>query len=223
MAFNLRRIREGENGHGKKYTQDEAAKKLNEFLGVHWSKATFSNAERSIEGKRIKQFSADEIVAIARAFDVTISDIFAPPYQVIHGRRAVISQPGLPRERALEPHQLDLLVMGEVVPPRTPQEAAYAFALLIALIEDARRWPPHDQSRHGPDRLASVLEAVNESLVRLGLHPDPTRAQGISRDLMRRIGSVADALDALRGLIGRAGRAPEDGLGVEETSQNRKE
>jgi hypothetical protein len=197
VAFNLKKLRET-----RKLTQDQAAEKLSRFLPGRWSKQAFSNAERSVEGKRIKQFTADEIVAITRAFDVTLSDLFAPPYEVIHGRPVIVNQPGLPRDRALEPHQLDLLVMGEVAPPRSPQEAAYAFALLIAVIENERR-PSHDRSGAGPGRQTAVLDAVNETLVRLGLHPGPERAQGISRDLMRRIGSVADALDAVRALIHR--------------------
>jgi transcriptional regulator with XRE-family HTH domain len=205
IALNLKKLREM-----RKMTQEQAAEKLSQFLPGRWSKQAFSNAERSIEGKRIKQFNADEIIAIARAFEVTISDIFAPPYEAIHGRPVLIKQAGVSHERALEPHELELLVMGEVAAPRTAQEAGYAFALLIGLIEAARGWSPDDELRNAPGRRAAIMETIEASLYSLGLHPDPARAQGISRDLMRRVGSVADALDRIREVLGGAVAPPRD-------------
>ena len=60
------------------WTQEEAAEQLAPFLGLKWSPATFSIVERSIDGKRIRQFSADEIVALSRAFDLPIGFWFTP-------------------------------------------------------------------------------------------------------------------------------------------------
>ena len=51
------------------WTQEEAAEQLEQYLGARWSKATFSAAERSIDGRRVRQFTADEIVAFSRCFD----------------------------------------------------------------------------------------------------------------------------------------------------------
>lgn len=48
-------------------------------LGQRWSRATFSAAERSVDGQRVRQFDADEIVALARAFDLPISWFSLPP------------------------------------------------------------------------------------------------------------------------------------------------
>ena len=47
------------------WTQEEAAERLEPFLGARWSGATFSIVERSVDGKRIRQFSADELVALS--------------------------------------------------------------------------------------------------------------------------------------------------------------
>lgn len=74
VAFNLHRAREWKN-----WSQDEAAEALEPYLGKRWSKASFSQAERSIAGKFIRQFTADEILAFARAFDLPIGWFFMPP------------------------------------------------------------------------------------------------------------------------------------------------
>ena len=74
VAFNLARAREW-----KGWTQDEAAEALEPYLGKRWSKASVSQAERSIAGRFIRQFDADEIVAFARAFELPIGWFFMPP------------------------------------------------------------------------------------------------------------------------------------------------
>lgn len=74
VAFNLARAREW-----KGWTQDEAADALEPYLGRRWSKASVSQAERSIAGRFVRQFDADEIVAFARAFDLPIGWFFMPP------------------------------------------------------------------------------------------------------------------------------------------------
>jgi transcriptional regulator with XRE-family HTH domain len=51
---------------------------LGERLGG-WSNATVSAAERSWDGKRIRQFTADEIVAIALELGVPVPALFLPP------------------------------------------------------------------------------------------------------------------------------------------------
>lgn len=61
------------------WTQEQAAEALEIHVGTRWSKATFSAAERSVDGERVRQFDADEIVAFARAFDLPVSWFFLPP------------------------------------------------------------------------------------------------------------------------------------------------
>jgi hypothetical protein len=74
VAFNLARAREW-----KGWTQDEAAAALEPYLGKRWSKASVSQAERSVAGKFVRNFDADEIVAFARAFQLPIGWFFMPP------------------------------------------------------------------------------------------------------------------------------------------------
>ena len=74
VAFNLTRARTDRG-----WSQPEAAAALEPLLGVRWSRASYSAVERSVDGVRIKQFSADELVAIARCFDRPISWFLTPP------------------------------------------------------------------------------------------------------------------------------------------------
>src|SRR5688572_15038459 len=74
VAYNITRAREWLG-----WTQDQLADALEPYLGKLWSKASVSQAERSIAGKFIRQFTADEIVAFARAFDLPIGWFFMPP------------------------------------------------------------------------------------------------------------------------------------------------
>src|SRR4051795_10132851 len=67
VAFNVAQARES-----KGWTQQQLAEALEPYLGKRWSKASVSQAERSVAGKFIRQFDADEIVALARAFDLPV-------------------------------------------------------------------------------------------------------------------------------------------------------
>ncbi len=74
VAHNLTRAREW-----KGWTQDQAAEALAPYLGKRWSKASMSQAERSVAGRFIRNFDADEIVALARGFGLPIGWFFMPP------------------------------------------------------------------------------------------------------------------------------------------------
>jgi hypothetical protein len=74
VAHNLRRAR-----LLRGWTQEDAAKRLEPYLGKLWSKATFSAAERSAEpGTRAREFSADEILAFTRVFGMSLGWFFLP-------------------------------------------------------------------------------------------------------------------------------------------------
>ncbi len=74
VAFNLALARQR-----KGWTQEEAAQALEPYLGKRWSKASVSQAERSIAGRFVRNFDADELVAFARAFEVPLTWFFMPP------------------------------------------------------------------------------------------------------------------------------------------------
>lgn len=74
VAYNLARAREDRG-----WTQEEAGQRLEPHLGVSWSKATFSQAERSVDPGKSRGFTADEIVAFSRCFDLPVAWFFLPP------------------------------------------------------------------------------------------------------------------------------------------------
>ena len=78
VAYNLAQARMWRN-----WTQEQAAEAIEPYLGVRWSKASVSQAERSVDGNFIRNFSADEIVAFAQAFDLPITWFFMPPPPVV--------------------------------------------------------------------------------------------------------------------------------------------
>src|SRR5713101_2688118 len=81
-----RRARNGANYRGltparqlRGWTQPQAAEALEPHLGMRWSGASVSQAERSVAGRFIRNFNADEIVAFAQAFQLPITWFFLPP------------------------------------------------------------------------------------------------------------------------------------------------
>lgn len=61
------------------WTQEEAASELSNFLEKRLSRASYSAIERSVGGGRVKQFSTDELVALARGFRLPVLWFFLPP------------------------------------------------------------------------------------------------------------------------------------------------
>lgn len=74
VAYNLVKARELRG-----WTQEEAGGELEQHLGVPWSAASVSAAECSVDSERIKQFSADEILAFAKTFNLPVMWFFLPP------------------------------------------------------------------------------------------------------------------------------------------------
>jgi len=60
------------------WTQAQAAEALEPHLGIRWTVAQVSAAERSIDGARIRQFTADDLVAFAQAFGLPVTYFFLP-------------------------------------------------------------------------------------------------------------------------------------------------
>jgi transcriptional regulator with XRE-family HTH domain len=74
VAYNLRQAR-----RLRGWTQEQAAARLEPHLGTLWSKATYSAAERSVDGKVVRRFDADDLIAFARTFRLPITWFFLPP------------------------------------------------------------------------------------------------------------------------------------------------
>jgi transcriptional regulator with XRE-family HTH domain len=74
VAYNFRRARELRG-----LTQDEAADRIERFLGVRLSQRSISAIERSYEGEQRREFDAQEILMFACAFDLPLAWFFVPP------------------------------------------------------------------------------------------------------------------------------------------------
>lgn len=74
VAHNLTRARELRG-----LTQAEVAERLSRFSGSKWSQVTVAQAEASVGGQRVRQFTANELVALARTFDLPVVFFFLPP------------------------------------------------------------------------------------------------------------------------------------------------
>jgi transcriptional regulator with XRE-family HTH domain len=74
VAFNVSRAR-----LLRGWTQEQAAEALAPYLGARLSGASFSALERSVAGGRIREVSADELLALSRAFEVPIGWFLTPP------------------------------------------------------------------------------------------------------------------------------------------------
>jgi transcriptional regulator with XRE-family HTH domain len=124
VAHNLRLAREG-----RELTQEQAAELLEPFLGERWSVAVFSAAERSIAGKRVREFDADTIHAFARAFGLPIGFFFLPP-----DGDAVVGLDGASVSPAEAPEQIAL--------------SSFVFDALRERIDElSRQLPPHQRAQ----------------------------------------------------------------------------
>jgi transcriptional regulator with XRE-family HTH domain len=74
VAHNVTRARELRG-----LTQAEIAERLSRFTGTKWTQATVAQAEGSVGGQRVRQFTANELLALARTFDLPVLFFFMPP------------------------------------------------------------------------------------------------------------------------------------------------
>lgn len=74
VSYNLLRARELRG-----YTQAQAAERISAALGKPWSVAVYAAAERAHRSSRVKEFSADELLALSQAFDLPFSWWLLPP------------------------------------------------------------------------------------------------------------------------------------------------
>jgi len=99
VAWNLERLR-----RARGWSQDQAAKELEPYLGYRLSRAAFSQAERSLDGGKIRRFDADEIVAFSRVFKVPVGCFFGPPEPHLKGKSVTVNgKPGNPNARVTSP------------------------------------------------------------------------------------------------------------------------
>ncbi len=189
VAHNLTRARELRG-----LTQAEIAERLSRFTGSNWSQATVAQAEGSVGGQRVRQFTANELVALARTFDLPVLFFFLPPDDG-EGRLATEdAKAGLPWEYLL------LLVLGHRGNFGVLAERSANWQHVLAAGVDV---PSGDTLEDG-DRLAEIAGALRH---REPLLPEDVMAavfHGLAARRMRgapRPGDdVATFVENLRGL-----------------------
>jgi transcriptional regulator with XRE-family HTH domain len=197
VAHNLTRARELRG-----LTQAEVAIRLARFTGNPWSQATVAQAEGSVGGQRIRQFTANELVALARTFDLPVLYFLLPP----SGEDARVTfetsdspTSGWPWEYLL------LLVWGHrnnfgavadraapwahaativTVPPDDVLEGVPDDRVLAALIRDRERYTPED-----------MLAVAFNGLARRRMRGAKQPGEDVST-LAANLRGLADALDA---------------------------
>ena len=78
VAHNLTRARKLRG-----MSQAEIAERLTRLTGTNWAQATVAQAEGSVSGERVRQFTANELVALARTFDLPLLYFFLPPEDML--------------------------------------------------------------------------------------------------------------------------------------------
>jgi transcriptional regulator with XRE-family HTH domain len=168
VAHNLTRARELRG-----WTQEEAADALAPYLGTRLSGASLSAIERSIRGTRVKVFSADELVALSRAFDLPLGWWFTPPDE------GALHTPDHPRTGTDFVELVDItLGTAETLPVWT--NALQAWAATHGAISAAR---------------PTGAPTTNLELRALALVRERFGDVGQARETLRRLSDVLDALD----------------------------
>ena len=222
VAHNLTRAREL-----RRLTQTEVAERLTRFTGTRWSQATVAQAEGSISGQRVRQFTANELAALARTFDLPILYFFLPPDD--HRAPDGFEAPGAPATGWPWEYLL-LLVWGHRhnFPAVADRAAPWAHASTIVTVppDDILDGTPdnalldhlqRDRERYTPeDLLAVAFNGLARRRMRGSIQPGQ-EVQALAASLR----GLADALTAfdnyppgtflaLDELLGRTGDGGED-------------
>jgi hypothetical protein len=171
------------------WTQDQAAEACAPYLGTRLSPASWSAMERSVDGGRIREITADELVAFARAFDLPIGFFLTPPSA---WDNHVVATPDAGPD-GLEPIELFDVVIG------TPESLAEWEHYLLS-------WPsPEHRVRRHPDGKMEDLGPVEPDVHPRLAGPAALRARLLlreqfgdldqARDVLHRLTGILDALD----------------------------
>ena len=184
VAYNLARAREARG-----WTQEEAGRRLEPHLGVAWSKATFSQAERSIDPGKSRAFSADEIVAFADTFGLPVTWFFLPPPPGTEGTPTRAETGQTPRDYGTDVRRLLERVVG------TAEHASEIERRLQAFGGEA-----------SPKALTEAVDVVAEGTARLSV------AETTPVDELRRwreaLQAVAEGLGAIEAAVAQREAEP---------------
>ena len=174
-------------------TQEE----LGERLG--WSKVVVSAAERSWDGKRVRQFSADDVVVIAMALDIPVTALFLPPEDDGVEHRYLFH---VPDEAGGEGgsvchimHDLFLYLMSEPTDDDSPAMSAYRERYVAAVNAYLDSGRGEELIKYVED--LTTEERIVERLARLRGQYDALR--GMLTDIDQLQEALADHLMKVRG------------------------
>jgi len=163
------------------WTQEEAAEALAPYLGTRLSTASVSAIERSVDTGRVREFSADELLAFARGFRVPLAWFFTPPS---FWEGVGVSTPDA-GEEGLDPLVMLHAVLG------TPETLEDYKEYLLTWPDPRHRMRVYaDGTQENVGRVAEDVYPRLDDLLRL-------RAR---RQLRDRFGDVDEARDVLRAL-----------------------
>ncbi len=167
------------------WTQDQAAEACEPYLGTRLSTASWSALERSVDGTRIRQIDADELVAFARAFDLPIGFFLTPPSA---WDSHVVAVPDAGPD-GLEPVELFDVVIG------TPDNLAAWEEFLLSWPHPGHRVRIYDDGRM--ENLGRIQDDVHPRLAAL----TTLRARMLLRETFGDLDAARDVLGALGQLL----------------------
>lgn len=135
------------------------------------SRAAFSQAERSLDGSKIRRFDADEIVAFSRVFEVPVGCFFGPPAPHLKGQSvAVNGKPGNPEARVTSPplSRDNMLKLAEGLPDQATLKVIAEVAaekLQRAMSETFDRFLERHMDKFGTSEIRSEFWATMRSEV----------------------------------------------------------
>ncbi|MGQ0615753.1 MAG: helix-turn-helix domain-containing protein [Acidimicrobiia bacterium] len=166
------------------WTQDQAAETCAPYLGARLSAASWSAIERSVDGNRIREVTADELVAFARAFGLPIGWFLTPPSAWDNHLVATPDHPD-----GLEPVELFDVVIG------TPENLAEWEQYLHS-------WPsPGHRVRLQPDGTMEVLGRTQDDVHPRLAGPAALRAGLLLREQLGDIDAARDVLQRLTTIL----------------------
>lgn len=169
------------------WTQEQAAEKLAPYLGARLSGASFSALERSAwTVNRIKQFSADELLALSRGFDLPIGFFFTPPPPELD---AALHAPDAPMP-GLDPIVILDAILGKPDNLGYWQDELLAYASSTAPPPQTKKEKPHVTPKDLPDRVNPIAALRAKALLRHSFG-DLESAKGV----LERLAELAGALD----------------------------
>lgn len=182
VAFNVAKARSLRG-----WTQEQAAEALAPYLGAKLSGASFSALERSAwTVDRIKQFSADDLLALSRGFDLPIGYFFTPPPPDLD---AALHAPDAPSP-GLDPIVILDAVLGRPENIGYWQDELLAYASATAAPPQTKREKPHVTPENLPDRVEPLVGLRAKALLRNTFGDLAT-----AREVLERLAEITGALD----------------------------